>query len=78
MKPKKSQTSITLPYRIIVDNREKMPYTFDGMRGPAPHRQQIEVDSFRGHLETGDYTIVPTNSMAKMMIRIERKTLADL
>ena len=78
MKPKKSQTPLTLPYRIIVDNREKTPYTFDGMRGPSPHYQKIEVESFRGHLETGDYAIVSMTSNAKMSIRIERKTLADL
>lgn len=77
MKPKKSQTPLRLSYSIVVDNREKLPYTFDGMKGPSPHRQKIIVDSFRGHLETGDYAITSQIS-GPLSIRIERKTLVDL
>jgi ERCC4-type nuclease len=63
------------PYTILVDQREKAPYSFEGLRGDAAEkRRPLEVRREFAHLETGDYTIAGLESL----VTVERKSLADL
>lgn len=62
------------PFIVLVDDREKLPYTFEGLT--ADHDQgfrPLAVQTARAHLATGDYTIPGYEGR----IAIERKGGAD-
>ncbi len=70
-----SERSIQLPYKILVDHREKAPYGFQGIRGDAKQdRLPLLVKSEAAHLEAGDYTLAGLESC----VAIERKSFSDL
>jgi len=62
------------PFTIIVDNREKNPYTFDGV--PARRKKDGAAMALveRRYLPTGDYSIDGYENK----IAVERKSLEDL
>jgi ERCC4-type nuclease len=71
----KCRGPVEFPATILVDHREKMPYSFDGIRADAKHGGgPLIVRTDIAHLESGDYTI----SGFADRIAVERKSLADL
>jgi DNA excision repair protein ERCC-4 len=69
-----SNEVIRAPFKILIDYREKLPYTFQGIRADArdDHRL-IEITTEWQTLETGDYTI----QGYEQRIAVERKGLED-
>ena len=57
------------PFTILIDNREGLPYTFNGL----DPKQRIVLTKY-AHLKTGDYSLLGCESE----IMLERKTLQDL
>jgi DNA excision repair protein ERCC-4 len=71
---KESPVGILVPFVILVDGREKAPYTFAGLRADSDKdRRQLMVQVEWAHLHTGDYTIKGMESL----VAVERKSLAD-
>lgn len=69
-----SQAAI-LPFTIIIDNREKTPYSFSGFKTDANQsNKELIVPIKRAYLPTGDYSIEGLEDV----VTIERKTKADL
>ncbi len=65
---------VASPFLVLVDQREKLPYGFDGLRTDAKHgRRPLKVRTIPFHLDAGDYSIEGYESR----IAIERKSLAD-
>ena len=63
------------PFRIIVANNEKAPYTFDGFLADTDKQERPLVIPWElAHLKTGDYSIAGMEDR----VTIERKSLADL
>jgi DNA excision repair protein ERCC-4 len=74
-KCKTQPTSVQCPFRIVVDTREQLPYTFAGLTSDAKAgRLPIAVETITGTIESGDYTI---EGMANR-VAVERKSKADL
>lgn len=72
---KTESTTITCPFTILVDGREKAPYQFTGLTSDADkHHLPIIVTWQWAHLKTGDYTIEGLENQ----IAVERKSLEDL
>lgn len=70
-----NQDPITAAFTILVDQREKAPYRFTGLRADAKHnRRPLIVPTESGHMKTGDYAIKGLEHLAV----VERKSLADL
>lgn len=69
------QTTITLPFTIVIDQREKAPYQFTGLAADASqnHRPLI-VPCKTSYLQTGDYSIEGMENL----VTIERKSKEDL
>jgi ERCC4-type nuclease len=66
---------IAVPFVILVDQREGLPYSFRGLRADADkERRMLDVRTRTEYLITGDYTI----SGMEDRIAIERKSLSDL
>lgn len=66
---------IACPFRVAIDQREKAPYHFAGLKADARHkRAPLDVSTEWAHLLTGDYSIVGHEER----IAIERKSLEDL
>lgn len=62
-------------FTILIDQREKLPYSFRGLRADADkERRMLEVPTRKEFLVTGDYTI----SGMEDLVCIERKSLTDL
>jgi len=69
------QSPIPCPFTILVDGREKAPYTFSGIRANADRGHRIlEIPRKWAHLQTGDYTIEGMEDL----VAVERKSLEDL
>jgi ERCC4-type nuclease len=71
--------AVRFPGVILVDDREKLPYTFAGFRCDAREKYApLVVDTRVTHLETGDYTV----EGCERRVTVERKGgiggLADL
>lgn len=63
------------PFVVLVDQREKAPYRFEGIVSDARHRRRpVVVTRKWAHLPTGDYSIDGMEDR----VAIERKSLADL
>lgn len=74
LKPEGTAT-VTCPFTILVDGREKAPYQFTGLVTDASAgRRPIVVAWQWAHLRTGDYSI---DGMTDQ-VTVERKSLADL
>lgn len=68
-------TPLVLPFTIIVDGREKAPYTFTGLLADADKKHRpLEVPRKWGYLKAGDYSIDGMESL----VAVERKSLEDL
>lgn len=66
---------ITVPFVVAIDQREKVPFRFTGLRADAKHnRRPLIVPTEFVHLATGDYSIQGHEGN----VTIERKSLADL
>ncbi len=75
MARKRKQSTITCPFTILVDGREKSPYRFDRIKSDASKGSRpVIVPTEWAHLKTGDYTI----SGMEHVVCVERKSLADL
>lgn len=61
------QTDTPLPALVLIDHREKAPYSFAGLRSP-------EVQTLTTHLPTGDYSLPGFTGL----VAVERKSVADL
>lgn len=75
----KAKGSLTAPFTVLIDQREKLPYSFEGLHADAKQgNRPLIVPARTVHLATGDYTIEGYESR----IAIERKGgqggLADL
>lgn len=70
-----SDKPLDAPFTILIDQREKHPYFFHGIRAGADksHRPLVIKTQF-AHLKTGDYSILGMEHL----ITIERKSLGDL
>jgi DNA excision repair protein ERCC-4 len=65
---------IECPFVLLIDQREKLPFSFAGLRSDARQgRLPLTVRTQRGYLPTGDYSIA---GMEKW-VAIERKSVAD-
>lgn len=70
-----ARTEVDCPFIILVDGREKAPYTFTGLRADARRgHKPLVVCTEWAHLVTGDYTIAGY----EQLVAVERKTLRDL
>ena len=66
---------IPTPFTILIDHREKAPFTFAGILGDADQkRRPLVVAMQMRHLATGDYTVEGLEGQ----VAVERKSLADL
>ena len=66
---------ILIPFRIVIDTREKTPFHFVGLRGDAREkRRPLQVPTVVRGLPSGDYSIEGYETQ----LAIERKSLADL
>ena len=66
---------LTAPFTVLVDGREKTPYTFADLHADACHQHRpLLVTTEWAHLPTGDYTVRGLESI----VTVERKSLADL
>jgi DNA excision repair protein ERCC-4 len=66
---------VVAPFTIAIDNKEKLPYTFEGYKADKKDdNRPLTVWRAWGHLATGDYSLEGFEGS----ITIERKTLADL
>ena len=73
--PVDREAPIEIPFTVIVDGREKRPYTFEGLRADARDlRRPLVVKTEWGHLRTGDYSIEGMEEQ----VCIERKSLQDI
>lgn len=69
--------AVVTDFAIVVDTREQLPYTFDGLhtdRSAPGGRRRIVVDRRIATLQQGDYSLVGHESR----VAVERKSLADL
>jgi len=66
---------LAVPFRVLIDQREKLPYQFLRLSADAKDgfRPLVIVSSLT-HLATGDYTVEGMESR----VAVERKSLADL
>jgi ERCC4-type nuclease len=72
---KSKDEPVLFPFLIVIDDREQLPYSFDGYRANADrHRAEILVATETRRLETGDYSIDGHTDR----ITIERKSKSDL
>ncbi len=66
---------VTSPIKIVVDTREQVPYTFQGLKADAVDGGgPLIIPTVRGTLASGDYSILDYTHM----VTVERKTLTDL
>lgn len=87
-KPKPSTDEpVACPFQIVIDSREKRPFSFDGLRANADlgHRP-ISVEKVVTGIPSGDYTVRMMVDLGGLVvpvdwshrIAVERKSLADL
>lgn len=70
-----SNKILHVPFTIIIDTREELPYTFHSLRGDADQgKRPLDVSTVREGLRTGDYSV----KGYEPLVTIERKSLADL
>lgn len=66
---------LKVPFTVVVDGREKTPYTFSGLRADANlRRRPLAIPWEWTYLETGDYSVKGYENY----VAIERKSLGDL
>lgn len=66
---------IECPFTILIDQREKLPYSFADIRADAKQKNApITIRSQSGHLPSGDYSIEGFTDR----VAVERKSLDDL
>ncbi len=64
-----------VPFTVVVDDREKAPYHFEGLAADANLRHRpLVVPTQIGHLASGDYSILG----CERWVAIERKSAADI
>lgn len=69
---KTSRPRRTLPWTVLVDQREKAPWTFSGISNDK--RERLYIPRELAHLQTGDYSIKGYETL----VTVERKSLEDL
>jgi ERCC4-type nuclease len=70
-----AERAITVPFTIVVDTREQLPFRFEELRGDGKDgRCPLFVPISHSPLATGDYSLEGFEDR----IAIERKSLADL
>lgn len=80
MPPKKptkpaDPTPLESPYVVVIDTREKTPFSFGGLRTDAKDgKRPLAVRTVVRGLPTGDYSVEGLESQ----VAVERKSLADL
>lgn len=66
---------IASPFLIVIDDREKTPYSFSGLRADAAKKNRpLLISTTTGRLDSGDYSIAGYESL----VAVERKSLEDL
>ena len=66
---------LTVPFVIAVDSREKLPYSFQGLRADKrQHNRPLEIRTEWQPLRSGDYAILGLDHR----FVVERKSLTDL
>jgi ERCC4-type nuclease len=67
--------AVLFPYAVLVDQREKAPYSFTGLLADAREgRKPLRIVTRTKKLETGDYALAGLEDV----IAVEKKTLPDL
>ena len=67
--------TLTVPFTVLVDGREKAPYRFTGIDSDAKDgNRRLIVPTQWAHLKTGDYTIAGLEDV----VAVERKSITDL
>jgi len=70
-----STDALQIPFVVLVDSREQLPYSFAGLRGDVREgRRPLAIRTEVVGLNAGDYSIAGCETE----IAIERKSLADL
>lgn len=65
---------IVLPFTVVVDTSEQLPWSFQGFKGDAKEKNApLVVPQVRASLDTGDYSVVGREHE----FTIERKSLSD-
>ena len=66
---------ITAPFVVSIDQREKHPFTFDGLKADARQRNApLIVPTVSVHMDSGDYSVHGMEDK----VAIERKSKVDL
>ncbi len=67
--------TIAAPFAVLIDRRERLPFTFAGILSDADtKRRPLVVAVQMTHLTTGDYTVEGLEGQ----VAVERKSLVDL
>ena len=75
MARRRNQSPVECPFTILVDGREKQPYTFGGLTADANKRNRpLQISTQWHSLKTGDYSIGGMEDF----VTVERKSLPDL
>lgn len=73
--PKPPQKPVVCPFTVLIDGREKAPYSFTGLLADAnKNNRPLEIATKWAHLKTGDYSIEGMQNL----VCVERKSLEDL
>lgn len=68
-------TPLDVPFTIVVDTREEIPYKFQSIQGDANQEYRpLVIPTERRGLKSGDYSIAGFEDI----VTVERKSLADL
>lgn len=72
--PRQSNRPLAVPFTVLIDQQEGLPYRFQGIRADADRScRPLVIPTRTVHLKTGDYSIEGLESE----ISVERKSLTD-
>lgn len=75
MAERRHEEPLVVPFTVLVDTRENLPFGFAGIHADAKHRRRpLVIPTRRGTIGQGDYSIDGLEDA----VAIERKSLADL
>lgn len=70
------RTPVTLPFTILIDQREQAPYSFDALPATSATRDLSPiVRTQTTYIKTGDYQLA---GVPDLWVAVERKSLEDL
>jgi ERCC4-type nuclease len=70
-----SDAPLTVPFTVVIDRRERLPFAFANLKADARRRRRpLVVPTVAAHLPSGDYSIEGFQDK----VAVERKSLEDL